>query len=241
MCTGIIVATNDEISEAKKVINKFEEIGYNDLSFYKGKIEKQDIVLVKSGIGKVNAARTTQILIDKFDVKEIINIGAAGGINPLLKIKDIVIGDKLVQYDFDTTSLGNSEKGEILGIGKYIKSNEQLVKSLINAIESNKERDYNYKVGIIASADMFCTDPNVAKNIREEFDAECVEMEGAAIAQVCFLDKIPFVVIRGISDTPNGNNGIDYNTYCSLAAKQAVNILVEVFKNKKRSEQYECK
>ena len=161
-------------------------------------------------------------------ISKIINIGAAGGINPELKIQDIVIGEKIVQYDFDTTSAGDYEKGEIQGIGKFIRSDYELINICKKVLEKRVDNSIKVVIGTIATADIFCSDPEIAKEVREEFGAECVEMEGAAIAQVCFLDKIPFLVIRGISDTPNGNNEMDYYTYCHIAAKHAAEFLQDL-------------
>ena len=191
-------------------------------------VHVQKVIVVKCGVGKVNAARTTQILIDNFKISKIINIGAAGGINPELKIQDIVIGEKIVQYDFDTTSAGDYEKGEIQGIGKFIRSDYELINICKKVLEKRVDNSIKVVIGTIATADIFCSDPEIAKEVREEFGAECVEMEGAAIAQVCFLDKIPFLVIRGISDTPNGNNEMDYYTYCHIAAKHAAEFLQDL-------------
>ena len=122
MSIGIIVATDEELIETKNIMDSFEEENVYELNFIKGKISNKKVIAVKCGIGKVNAARTTQILIDKFDIDKIINIGAAGGVNPDLKIQDIVIGEKLVQYDFDISTVGDYEKGEITGIGKFFRS-----------------------------------------------------------------------------------------------------------------------
>ena len=228
MNIGIIVATDEELIETKNIMDSYEEKDIYDLTFVKGKINGKKAIVVKSGIGKVNAARTTQILIDNYKIEKIINIGAAGGINPDLKIKDLVIGDKIVQYDFDISESGDFEKGEIQGIGKFLSSDENLINLCKKVLEKRFEKEYNVVIGTIATADMFCSDPEIAKNVREEFGAECVEMEGAAIAQVCYLDKIPFLVIRGISDTPNGNNEIDYYTYCHVAAKMAAELLQDL-------------
>ena len=121
MSIGIIVATDEELIETKNIMDSFEEKNVFELTFIKGKISNKKVIAVKCGIGKVNAARTTQILIDKFDVDKIINIGAAGGVNLDLKIQDIVIGERLVQYDFDVSSSGDYEKGEIQGVGNILK------------------------------------------------------------------------------------------------------------------------
>ena len=228
MSIGIIVATDEELIEIKNVMDSYEEKDIYELTFVKGKINSKKVIVVKCGVGKVNAARTTQILIDNFKISKIINIGAAGGINPELKIQDIVIGEKIVQYDFDISSSGDYEKGEIQGIGKYIRSDYELINICKKVLEKRVDNSIKVVIGTIATADIFCSDPEIAKEVREEFGAECVEMEGAAIAQVCFLDKIPFLVIRGISDTPNGHNEMDYYTYCHIAAKHAAEFLQDL-------------
>ncbi len=228
MSIGIIVATDEELIETKNIMDSFEEKNVYELTFIKGKISNKKVIAVKCGIGKVNAARTTQILIDKFDVDKIINIGAAGGVNPELKIQDIVIGERLVQYDFDVSSSGDYEKGEIQGVGKYIKSDYELINVCRRVLEKRIEKDVNVIIGTIATADIFCSDPEDAKKAREEFEADCVEMEGAAVAQVCYLDKVPFLVIRGISDTPDGENEMEYYTYCHIAAKRAADLLQDL-------------
>ena len=228
MNIGIIVATDEELIEIKNIMDTFEERDIYELTFVKGKINGKKVIVVKCGIGKVNAARTTQILIDNFKISKIINIGAAGGINPELKIQDIVIGEKIVQYDFDTSSVGDYEKGEIQGVGKYIRSDFELINICKKVLKKRVDNSINVVIGTIATADIFCSDPEMAKKVRDEFEADCVEMEGAAIAQVCFLDKIPFLVIRGISDTPNGHNEMDYYTYCHIAAKHAAEFLQDL-------------
>ena len=228
MSIGIIVATDEELIEMKNIMDSYEEKDIYELTVVKGKINSKKVIVVKCGVGKVNAARTTQILIDNFKISKIINIGAAGGINPELKIQDIVIGEKIVQYDFDTTSAGDYEKGEIQGIGKFIRSDYELINICKKVLEKRVDNSIKVVIGTIATADIFCSDPEIAKEVREEFGAECVEIEGAAIAQVCFLDKIPFLVIRGISDTPNGNNEMDYYTYCHIAAKHAAEFLQDL-------------
>ena len=175
MSIGIIVSTDEELIETKNIMDSIEEKNVFELTFIKGKISNKKVIAVKCGIGKVNAARTTQILIDKFDVDKIINIGAAGGVNPNLKIQDIVIGERLVQYDFDVSSSGDYEKGEIQGVGKYIKSDYELINVCRRVLEKRIEKDVNVIIGTIATADIFCSDPEDARKAREEFEADCVE------------------------------------------------------------------
>lgn len=226
---GIIVAMQEELEEIIKIMKDIEEKEIYGIYFIKGKIEDTKVVVVKSGVGKVNAARTTQILIDNLKVKSIINVGTAGALNPFLNIGDIVIAEKLVQHDFDITAFDH-DKGYITGVGDYIYSDYKLVKKLENIANKIKDETYNINTGVIATGDIFCTDIAMKNKIYTKFDAECVEMEGAAIAQVCYLDKIPFVVFRSISDTPNGNNAVVFDKFVELASKRCANILKEFCK-----------
>lgn len=226
---GIIAAESKEMNEIKKLMKNIEEKDLFNLQFFTGIIEEAECVLVECGEGKVNAARTTQIMIDNFKIDKLVNVGSAGAINEYLNVKDVVIADKLVQYDFDISGLGY-EKGEICNIGKYIYCDKTLVEECQEAIENIENDSYKVVIGTIATADSFCDKPEIAKMVRKEFNAECVEMEGAAVAQVCYLDKIPFLVIRGISDTPNGNNKIDFRKYLEIASKQSAKILQNLIK-----------
>lgn len=227
MYIGIIAAEEEEMQAIKDLMEEYTEKEIYNLKFFIGKIKYKSCVLVKCGVGKVNSARTTQILIDKFEISNIINVGSAGGINSELKIGDVVIGDRLVQYDFDITGIGDYELGEICELGKYIESDKELIE--IAKKVRDEINDINIKFGTIASADKFFSNPEEAPKIRKEFgNSECVEMEGAAIAQVCYLDKIPFLVIRGISDVANGNNKIDFHEYLKIASKQCAEILEKI-------------
>ena len=222
---GIIAAEPVEMQAIKEKMKDVEKEKIYNLEFYKGKIQEKESVLVTCGVGKVNSARTTQILIDNYKVDYVINVGSSGGINSELNIGDIVIAKDLVQYDFDITGVGDYEKGEICGIGKYIETDKKLTNLCEKTIKEIKIEDSNIKIGTIASADYFAVDSKKMEWVRQEFNAECVEMEGAAIAQVCFLDNVPFIIIRGISDVQNGNNKIDFHTYIEKASKKVAIIL----------------
>ena len=219
----------EELESILDIMDNIEEKEIYGLTFKTGQIEKNKIIVVKCGVGKVNAARVTQILIDTFNVKCVINVGAAGALSPLLNIGDIVIGEKLIQHDFDITAFDH-DKGYITGVGDYIYSDIELIEKFKKAANNLKEKDYKIKTGIIATGDIFCTDIEMKNKIFSKFDADCVEMEGAAIAQVCYLDNIPFIVIRSISDSPNGNNEIDFDKFGELASKRCANILREFLK-----------
>ena len=215
---GIIAAMDEEIETIKELMRDIFIKNIYELEFIIGKIHSKEIVLIKSGAGKVHAARATQILLDNFDVEYIINVGTAGGLNEEIEIGDIVIAERLVQHDYDITA-GGHEKGYVSHFGKYARCDKKLIKRSIEIIKSLNE-DFKAVVGLIATGDIFVQDISVKNRIKEEFNADCVEMEGAAIAQVCILDNIPFIVIRSISDKPNGNNEIDFEKYLEMACKR---------------------
>lgn len=215
---GIIFAMKEEKDELLEYVKVHEEKNIFDLKFTIGNINNTKCILVESGVGKVNAARCTQVLIDNFEIDYIFNIGVAGSISKDVNICDIVIGEKLVQHDFDITAF-NHEKGYIPKVGVYVNSDEYLLKMAKSINEPNTH------IGVIASGDIFCTDINMSKNINKEFNALCVEMEGASIAQVCYLCNIPFLVIRSISDSINGENKIDYDEFLSSSSKKIAEFL----------------
>jgi len=215
---GIIAAMNEEVQEIEKLMSNISVNEIYELKFIQGKINEKDVVLVKCGVGKVNAARTTQILTDNFDLDYIINVGTAGGLNDKIDIGDVVIAEKLIQHDFDITAAGR-EKGYITDLGKYFYSDKRLIekaKSVINTIDDN----FNCFIGTIATGDIFVQDLEIKDKIKRGFNADCTEMEGAAIAQVCTLNKVPFIIIRSISDKPNGNNAVDFEKYLELACER---------------------
>lgn len=223
---GIIAAMKEEMQEIKNIMTEIESKKVYELDFIKGKINNTDLVLVEAGVGKVNAARTTQILIDNFQVDAIINVGTAGSANDELEIGDIVIGEKLVQHDFDITAF-NHPKGYISNIGQYVESDETLLKKMEETISNMQDGDFTIKLGTIATGDIFCTDIKMKEKIRAKFNADAIEMEGAAIAQVCKLDNVPFIVIRSISDKPNGNNNVTFEEFLEKASKRCAEIIKE--------------
>jgi len=215
---GIIAAMNEEVDAIKKIMTDISIRRIYELEFITGKINGKKVVLVKCGVGKVNAARTTQILLNNFAIEYVINVGTAGSLNENIEIGDVVIGEKLVQHDFDVTAAGR-EKGYITDVGKYFYSDKNLIEKTKKTIEIMKE-NFNAFIGTIATGDIFVQEIKVKDEIKKEFNADCTEMEGAAIAQVCTLDNIPFIVVRSISDKPNGKNAIDFEKYLELACER---------------------
>lgn len=210
---GIIFAMDEELDKFLKLINIEKEYNVFDLTFHEGKLNDNIYcILVKSGVGKVNAARCCQILIDNTKVDYIFNVGVAGGVSKNLKVGDIVIGEKLVQHDFDITAF-NHEKGYIPNVGTYVESDQHLIEIAKECIEGATS-------GTIASGDIFCTELSMGEKINKKFDALCVEMEGASIAQVCYLSNVPFLVLRSISDTPNNDNVITYEEFLESSSEK---------------------
>ena len=221
---GIIAAMQEEMKEIENIMQDKTETQIYELKFVKGTINESEVILVQAGVGKVNAARTTQILIDNFKIDVVINIGSAASAKDDLDIGDIVIGKKLVQHDFDITAFDHP-KGFISNVGQYMESDKELIEKIEGTVEQLNDKEFKIKIGTIASGDIFCTDLSMKNKITDTFDADAIEMEGAAIAQVCKLDNIPFIVIRGISDSPNGNNAITFEQYLQKASYRCAEII----------------
>lgn len=212
----------EELNELLKILELQKEYKIFDLTFYECTFKDINCILVESGIGKVNASRTTQILIDNMNVDYIFNIGVAGSVSNDVKICDIVIGNRLVQHDFDLTPF-NHEKGHIPNVGKYVQCDEYLLR-IAKSIKIS-----NCHTGVIASGDIFVQEMEMGKKINKKFDALCVEMEGAAIAQVCYLSGIPFLVIRSISDSPNkDNNEITFEEFLNKSSKKVAKYMKRI-------------
>ena len=213
---GIIFAMKEELDETKKIFDNVIEHSIYDLKIYECKTDSVICFLVESGIGKVNAARSTQILIDNMKVDYILNVGVAGSISKDVNKCDIVIGDKLVQHDFELT-IYNYEKGEIPNVGKYIECDKKLID-----IAKTIKIDTKVTIGTIASGDIFITNEKMGEKINKKFNALCVEMEGASVAQVCYLCKVPFLVIRAISDSPyEKDNHITFDEFLKISSNIA--------------------
>ncbi|EUB37636.1 MULTISPECIES: 5'-methylthioadenosine/adenosylhomocysteine nucleosidase [Fusobacterium] len=225
MKIGIIGAMHEEIMELKNSMTNINEVQISNLKFYEGKLCSKDIVLVESGIGKVNAAISTTLLISQFKVEKIIFTGVAGAVNPEIKVTDIVIGTDLVESDMDVTAGGNYKLGEI---PRMKSSNFKADPYLFNLAESVAIKlfgsDKVHK-GRIISRDEFVASSEKVNKLREIFSAECVEMEGAAVAHVCEVMNIPFIVIRSISDKADDEAGMSFDEFVKIAARNSKSIV----------------
>lgn len=224
---GIIFAMQEELIKLKKYLHINNEKKIYDLIFYEATLNNQNIILTESGIGKTNAARTTQILIDYYKPEAIFNIGVAGGIAKNLKVGDIIISTSLVQHDFDITAF-NHPKGYIPNIGNNIPIDNNLLNTTKTILDIN---NISYKEGIIASGDIFCTKESMATKINTQFNALCVEMEGASIAQTAYLSKTPCLVIRSISDCPDNNNKVTYEEFLETSSNKVAQIMYAILIN----------
>ena len=224
---GIIFAMQEELIELKKYLHINNEKKIYDLIFYEATLNNQNIILTESGIGKTNAARTTQILIDYYKPEAIFNIGVAGGIAKNLKVGDIIISTSLVQHDFDITAF-NHPKGYIPNIGNNIPIDNNLLNTTKTILDTN---NISYKQGLIASGDIFCTKESMATKINTQFNALCVEMEGASIAQTAYLSKTPCLVIRSISDCPGNNNKVAYEEFLETSSNKVAQIMYAILIN----------
>ena len=220
---GIIAAMDEEMSAIKSKLTGLKSQTIYEKIFFTGFLSERPCVLVESGIGKVNAARTTQLMIEHFSPSWIINVGSAGALNYELDYLDIVISTACIQFDFDLTVFGR-KKGELPELGQYLKADPTLVELMGRAV-GQTDSEHHIITGIVATGDQFINDPTIKKSMYEQFHAECDEMEGAAVAQVCTLCKIPFVIIRSITDKPKTQEKVDFYQYLELASARCASFL----------------
>lgn len=220
MLLGIIGAMNEEVVQLKESMEIEETRCIGGYEFYKGKLNNKDIVLVECGIGKVNAAICSTLLIQEFNIDKVLFTGVAGGINPDINIGDIVISTDLVEHDFNATAFGYDYGVIPRMANSKFKSDEKLVGVAKKVAEEKfgKERVW---VGTILSGDEFVASLEKIKWLRETFNGECVEMEGASVAHVCQVLGKPFVIIRSISDKANHEANMNFDEFVKLAAQNS--------------------
>ena len=227
MTIGIIFAIEEELDSFLKGLKIIKKRKIYELEFMETRYYDNTLIIVKCGVGKVNAARTAQILIDNYQINYLFNVGVAGGVSSNLKVLDIVLGEYLIQHDFDITSF-NHEKGYIPNVGTFIKSDDKL---LSIARKVSKDSNISIKEGIIASGDIFVNDKLMSQKINKKFDALCVEMEGASVAQVAKLCNVPFLIIRSISDVFDDDNKMIYEKFLIDSCEIITKFLKEILKN----------
>ena len=222
--TGIIAAVIEEAEAIKKEIENIKEIVINEISLFTGKFNEKEIVFVQSGIGKVNAAITATLLIEKFNVKEVIFSGVAGSLDARLKIGDVVIGRDIVQHDVDATAFGY-KMGQIPQMKEWAFESD---KDLIEKTAKINNINHQILLGRILTGDQFINKKDVKIQLGKDFDALCVDMESGAVAQVCARLGIKFLIIRSISDSITDDSGMEYTSFVKLAAENSKKILKEI-------------
>lgn len=229
MKIGIIGAMDEEVEILLKEIKLEVREQRASMTFCQGVLWNQEAVVVRSGIGKVNAAICAQILVDIYKVDYIINVGIAGGIGDSIKPGDVVIANNLIQHDIDTSAFGD-RIGQVPRLDTFdFKCSDMLVMKASRACD--RLEDANHFIGRIATGDQFIADKGKIEWLKEEFEAIACEMEGASIAQVCYLNNIPFVVIRSISDNASTGAHMDYEKFKYIAVENSVIILKSMLEN----------
>ncbi|WP_129596375.1 5'-methylthioadenosine/adenosylhomocysteine nucleosidase [Anaerophilus nitritogenes] len=225
---GIIGAMDEEIEILKDKMELKEENTFAGMRFYKGNLENKEIVLVRSGIGKVNAAVCAQVLISNFSVDAIMNTGVAGAIFDELEVGDIVVSEDVIEHDFDATVFGGYKLGQIPRMEEYIfKADKKLIQA---AVEAQTNENYKVKSGRILSGDLFVGSKEKKDFLWKEFRGYCAEMEGAAIGHTCYLSNVPFLIIRAMSDKADGTADVNFNEFVHQAARNSVDIVLHVLK-----------
>ncbi|MDT3425677.1 adenosylhomocysteine nucleosidase [Paenibacillus forsythiae] len=219
---GIIGAMDEEIKLLLEQMEHSEAVVRAGITYYKGSIGGNSIVVSKSGVGKVNAAVTTQIMIDSFGAHKILFTGVAGALHPELEVGDIVISSECMQHDVDVTPLGYARGVIPYQDTSVFPADPELVQF---AEQACRNLGVRYVTGRVLSGDQFIASQESVAVLREQLDGACAEMEGAALAQVCHMNGIPFVVIRSMSDKADGSADVSYAEFTETASRQSHQIL----------------
>ena len=223
---GIIGAMEVEVAILKEKMEDVRIIKKASMDFYEGILAGKNVV-VRSGIGKVNAGICAQILADVFSVDAIINTGIAGSLNKNINIGDIVLSTDVVQHDMDATGFGY-RKGQIPQMPVFFFNADDNLRRLAAEVCKEVNPDIQVFEGRIASGDQFVCDQDVKNRIVSEFSAYATEMEGAAIGQAAYLNEIPFLVVRAISDKADGSAQMDYSEFEKAAVDHSVRLTLNM-------------
>lgn len=224
---GIIGAMEDEVAALKDAMEVQETIEKASMVFCKGMLCGKEAVVVRSGIGKVNAGICAQILVDMFGADVLINTGIAGSLDAKIDIGDMVISTDALHHDMDASEfgdpLGQVPRMDVLSFP----ADENLVKKAVQASEKANP-DIHTFTGRIASGDQFIASREVKDRIVKNFHPLCVEMEGAGIAQAAYLNQVSYVIIRAISDKADNSANVDYPTFEQQAIAHSVRLVKEL-------------
>lgn len=220
---GLIGAMEAEIAGIRAALSDVTEMRYAGLTFYQGSYEGQPCVVVRAGVGKVNAALCTQALIDHFPVTAIINTGIAGGLDERLRIGDLVLCTDAVEHDVDAEAFGY-KPGQIPQLDVFSFTASAALRELAMEVAKEKLPALHCLAGRVLTGDQFISSHAKKEALIQTFHGACCEMEGAAIAHVCHLNRVPFLIVRAISDNANDDAESDYPTFEKHAIAHSVTL-----------------
>ena len=221
---AIMGAMEEEITPLLKHFTDIKKVEFAKNTYYEAKFDNLDVVIAYSKIGKVFSTLTATTMIEHFSCDTLLFSGVAGGINPALKIGDLIVASKLSQHDLDITAFGHPH-GYVPGGEVYVNTDENL-KNI--ALEVAKENDIKIIEGIIATGDQFVCDEKRKEFIETTFNADALEMEGASVAVVCDALNVPCLILRAISDTADMDAGFNFEEFLVQSAKNSANFLMKV-------------
>lgn len=222
---GIIGAMDEEVAKIKEHMEQVEERTIASMNFLKGTVKGHPVVVVRSGIGKVNAAICTQILADVYGVDAVINTGIAGSLNADINIGDIVLSTDALEHDMDAVAFGYPV-GQIPRMDTLSFTADEKLRKIAKETCERVNADVSVFEGRVVSGDQFISDKAKKEWLVENFAGYCTEMEGAAIAHAAYLNGIPFLIIRAISDKADDSASVDYPTFEAKAIEHSVRLLL---------------
>lgn len=226
---GIIGAMELEVAELKALMTVETVEKKAGMDFYAGSLNGTQVVIVRSGVGKVNAALCVQILADDFRVSHIINTGVAGSLNPRLDIGDILISRDAIHHDVDATIWGY-QPGEVPQLGIREFPADEALTGLAKVACEKVNPDIHAIIGRVLSGDQFISDKAVKQRLVDTYHGDCAEMEGASIAHAAYRNNIPFVIIRAISDKADDTAQVEYPVFEEAAAKHSAKLVTELLR-----------
>ncbi|PAF40958.1 5'-methylthioadenosine/S-adenosylhomocysteine nucleosidase [Terribacillus saccharophilus] len=226
MTIGIIGAMDEEVALLKETMANKKEVVVAGYEITEGTLSDKQVVLLKSGIGKVNAALATAMLIERYAPEAIINTGSAGGFATNLEVGDIVISDSVVHHDVDVTAF-DYVYGQVPQMPPAFQADQELVQLAKSVID--KFPDTNAEIGLIATGDSFMSDPERVAFVRDKFPAMlAAEMEAAAVAQVAYHYGTPFVIVRALSDIAGKESSVSFDAFLDQAARNAATLIMKM-------------
>lgn len=227
---GIIGAMEEEVADLKAAMEDVRTETRAGMQFFLGKLSGKDCCLVCSGIGKVNAAACAQLLCDRYGAEIVMNTGIAGALKPGIQIGDLVLSTDAVQHDFDCVGFGyplgvipRMETSAFPADERLVKLAEKCCREVLPEVPVH--------VGRVASGDVFVSSAETKARILGQYDALCCEMEGAAIAQTAYLNRVPYLIVRAMSDQADGSAPEQYDKFQDEAISRFVKLMLAMVKD----------